>query len=264
MSRILSIFVCSLFSLLLISGTASAALKTKDIEYTSQDGAVMKGFLAVDTQKKSKKPAILIVHDWMGLGSFTKNKAKQLAKLGYVAFAVDIYGEDIRPEDTDEAAEMSTSYKSDRPLLRSHIRAAYDVVANMKEVDQDKIIVIGYCFGGTTALELARSGAPLIGTVSFHGGLATPTPQDAKNIKGRVLALHGADDPYVPPSEVAAFKQEMQAGGVDLTFLSYPGAVHAFTNPKAGNDKSKGIAYNEFADQASWQEFKQFLKEIVE
>ncbi len=211
----------------------------------------------------TKKPAVLIVHDWMGLGEFSKQKADELSKMGYVAFAVDIYGKNVRPKDQSEAAQFATKFKDDRKLLRERIRAAYDKVASLPNVDPTKIIVMGYCFGGTTALELARSGASLAGTVSFHGGLGTPIPQDAKNIKSPVLALHGADDPYVPASEVSAFQTEMKDAGVKLSFVSYPKSVHAFTNPAAGNDNSKGAAYNADADKKSWVEFTKFLKKAT-
>jgi dienelactone hydrolase len=211
----------------------------------------------------AKKPAVLIVHDWMGLSDFQKQKADELAKMGYVAFAVDIYGQNVRPKDQTEAAQFATKYKDNRSLLRERIRAAFDTLAAQPNVDAKKIIVMGYCFGGTTALELARSGAPLAGTVSFHGGLSTPNLLDAKNIKAPVLALHGADDPWVPKTEVDTFKKEMKDANVDLTFVSYPKAVHAFTNPGAGSDNSKGAAYNAEADKKSWVEFKKFLKKTT-
>jgi len=127
-------------------------------------------------------------------------------------------------------------------------------------VNPDKVVAIGYCFGGTTVLELARSGAPVIGTVSFHGGLSTPTPEDAKNIKGAVLALHGADDPHVPDTQVKQFKEEMK--GVNMEFIAYSGAMHSFTNP-AANDKSKGLLYNAEVDKKSWIAFENFLKKIL-
>ena len=246
----------------LLAGSAVAAIKTETVEYSAPDGTVMEGYLAYDDEKKTPQPGILITHDWMGLGQFTKEKAEQLAKQGYVAFAVDIYGKGIRPKDSKEAGEWATKYKNDRPLLRQRMRAAYDKLVAMKSVNPQKVLVMGYCFGGIAALELARSGAPLVGTVSFHGGLSSPTPDDAKNIKGSVLVLHGADDPTVPPAEVEAFKEEMKKAGVNLKFIAYPGAVHAFTNPAAGNDNSKGAAYNEKADKASWEEFQKFLKEV--
>jgi dienelactone hydrolase len=148
-------------------------------------------------------------------------------------------------------------------LLRARAQAALDEILKLKFVNPKKVVAIGYCFGGTTALELARSGAPLVGTVSFHGGLATPTPEDAKNIKGKVLVLHGADDPYVPAKEVADFKEEMKKAKVKMDFVAYKGAVHAFTIPEAGNDNSKGAAYNAEADKKSWVEFQKFLKKTL-
>jgi len=247
---------------LLMSGSAYAVIKTEAVTYTANDGAELEGYVAYDDAKKSPRPGILIVHDWMGLGQFTKDKAEALAKQGYVAFEVDIYGQGIHPTNSDEAMKLVKKYKDDRPLLRAHIRAAFDKLTSMPEVNKKKILVMGYCFGGTTALELARSGAPLVGTVSFHGGLSNPTPEDAKHIQGKVLVMHGADDPNVPPAEVDAFKKEMRKAGVDMKFIAYKGAVHAFTNPAAGNDNSKGAAYNAEADKKSWAEFEKFLKRV--
>lgn len=248
-------------AMLFLASSAIAAIKTQAVEYSS-NGTVMEGYLAYDDSSLAPRPGILIVHDWMGLGPFSQEKALRLAKQGYIAFAVDIYGKGVRPKNSQEAGGLATQYKQDRKLLRARIRAAFDKLASLKQTDPKKIVAMGYCFGGTTALELARSGAPLAGTVSFHGGLASPTPEDAKNIKGPVLALHGADDPFVPPAEVRAFQEEMKKGRVRLRFISYPGAVHSFTNPDAGSDKSKGTAYNTQADQKSWDEFERFLKEI--
>lgn len=248
---------------LLMTSNAYAAIRTKSVDYTSADGTKMQGYVAYDDSIGSVRPGILIVHDWMGIGQFTKDKAELLAKQGYVAFAVDIYGVGNNPKNVDEAGKIATKYKSDRAMLRSHIRAAYDALTAMKQVDKDKILVMGYCFGGTTALELARSGAPLVGTVSFHGGLSNPTPADAKNIKGPVLVMHGADDPLVPPAEVQAFKDEMKKANVKMTFVAYPGAVHAFTNPAADSLNIKGVGYNADADKGSWKEFEKFLKQVA-
>lgn len=246
---------------LFLTFSAQAALKSQNIEYKA-NGTKMEGYLVYDTENKKKlKPGILIVHDWMGLSNFTKEKANALAKQGYVALAVDVYGKGVRPKNQDEAAKLAQKYKDDRPLLRKNIRAAYDALISINAVNAKKIVVMGYCFGGMGALELARSGVPLAGIVSFHGGLSNPTPQDAKKIKGPVLILHGADDPNVPPAEVAAFKEEMKNANIAYEFIEYPDAVHAFTNPKAGNDKSKGVAYNREADKESWEAFEYFLKE---
>jgi dienelactone hydrolase len=245
---------------------ASAAQVGQPVAYKSPS-AQLEGYLSSpqvgDKDTSIKRPAVIIVHDWMGLSDFQKQKADELAKNGFVAFAADIYGKNVRPKDQKEAGEFASKYKDNRSLLRERIGAAYDVVKNQPNVDPQKIVVMGYCFGGTTALELARSGAQLAGTVSFHGGLNTPTPQDAKNIKGTVLALHGADDPWVPANEVAAFKKEMAEAKVPLTFVAYPGAVHAFTLPAAGNDNSKGAAYNADADKKSWIEFMKYLKKTT-
>jgi dienelactone hydrolase len=246
----------------LMTFQAHAAIKTEVIDY-SAEGTKLEGYLAYDDAISTPRPGILIVHDWMGLSQFTKDKAVQLAKEGYVAFAVDVYGEDKRPKDQKEAAQFADLYKKDRFLLRTRMIAAYNALTSMKGVDKQKMIVMGYCFGGMAALELARSGVPLIGTASFHGTLSSPTPIDAKNIHGKVLVMHGADDPNVPPQEVEAFKKEMQEGKVTMEFIAYPGAVHAFTNPEAGHDNKKGVAYNEAADKKSWQDFERFLKEIL-
>jgi dienelactone hydrolase len=244
----------------LLTSSVMGTLKTEPVDYTA-NGDSMEGYVAYDDAIKPKG-AILVVPDWMGLGQFAKDKADKLAKEGYVAFAVDVYGKGVRPKDNKEAAQLATKYKDDRKLLRSHMQAAYDKLTSMNEVDPKKVLVMGYCFGGTAALELARAGAPLVGTAVFHGGLASPTPDDAKNIKGPVLVMQGADDPVVPPKEVEAFKEEMKNGNVNLTFIAYPGAVHAYTNPLAGNDNSKGVAYNANADKKSWKEFEKFLKKV--
>jgi dienelactone hydrolase len=238
------------------------SVKSKSVDY-AVGGAPLEGYVAYDDAKKGPQPGILIVHDWMGLGQFAKDKADELAKQGYVAFAVDIYGKGVRPKNAEEAAKAAGKFKDERNVLRARIRAGYDRLTAMSQVDPKRVVVMGYCFGGTTALELARSGAPLAGTVSFHGGLSTPTPADAKHIKGPVLVLHGADDPFVPPAEVAAFKDEMAKAKVNMEFVAYKGSVHSFTNPAAGNDNSKGAAYNAAADRESWAAFQKFLGEVV-
>lgn len=238
-----------------------AAIKTETVEY-SKNGTLMEGYFAYDDAKEGPLPGIIIVPDWMGVSSFAEDKAKLLAQEGYAAFVVDVFGKGVRPKNSEEASALAKKYLNDRPLLRERVHAGYDKLISMKEVQPTKIAVVGYCFGGTTALELARSGAPLLGTATFHGGLSNPTPLDAKNIKGKVLIMHGADDPNVPPKDVATFRKEMNDAGIAFEFVSYPGAVHAFTNPDAGNDNSKGVAYNKDADKNSWARFKEFLKQI--
>ncbi len=185
-----------------------------------------------------------------------------MAQLGYVAFAIDMYGKGVVAKTQPEAAKMATALKNDRPTMRARINAALTVLKTRKEVDPKKIAAIGYCFGGTTALELARSGAEISGVVSFHGGLTSPTPEDAKNIKAKILICHGADDPFVPRDEVLAFVDEMKSAKVNYQINIYSDAVHTFTNPASGNDPTKGAAYNEQADRRSWEAMKDFFSEI--
>jgi dienelactone hydrolase len=257
---IVSVLLAS-FATFVAESPAQAKVQSQTITY-KQGKVELEGYLAWDDASATKRPGVLVVHDWMGITDHTRKEADRLAELGYVAFAADIYGKGVRPTDPKSAGEQAGKLKSDRKLLRARARAALDVLTKNKLVDASKVAAIGFCFGGTTALELARDGAPLAGTVSFHGGLSTPTPADAKNIKGKVLVLHGADDPNVPPDEVAAFQKEMRDAGVDWQFVAYGGAVHAFTVPAAGNDNSKGAAYNAKADARSWQAMKDFFAEI--
>ncbi|HVY68485.1 MAG TPA: dienelactone hydrolase family protein [Verrucomicrobiae bacterium] len=247
---------------LVITMNARAEIKTETVEYT-QDGATYEGFLAYDNAVQGKRPGVLIAHQWKGLGANEKKRAEMLAQLGYVAFALDIYGKGIRPQSPAEAGQLAGRYKGDRPLLRRRAIAGLEVLEKQPFCDTSKLAVIGYCFGGTTALELARSGAPVKAAVSFHGGLSSPTPADAANIKGKVLVLHGADDPNVPPPEVAGFEKEMRDARVDWQLIAYGGAVHSFTDWNAGNDNSKGAAYNEKADRRSWEAMKQLFAETL-
>jgi dienelactone hydrolase len=253
--------IAALMLIGLLPSMAFAGLHSEAVEY-KQDGTVLEGFVAYEKGVKGKVPGVLVVPDWYGLKDHYRGVAESLAKLGYVAFAADIYGKGIRPANNKEAAVEAKKYKSDRNLMRKRVLAALEVLKKNKHVDPNRIAAIGYCFGGTVILELARSGAPISGVVSFHGGLGTPTPQDAKNIKAKVLALHGADDPYVPPKEVGAFIEEMRNGGVDWQMVFYGDAVHSFTKPGAGMDKSKGAAYNENAAKRSWEAMKALFKEI--
>lgn len=236
-------------------------IHTETVEYKSGN-TTCKGFLAYDQTLTGKHPGILIVHDWSGLGDYPKMRAEQLAKLGYVAFAVDIYGNGIVTKNMDESAKLAGQYTKDRPTVRDRINAALKTLEENKFVDHDKIAAIGYCFGGMCVLELARSGADIKGVVTFHGNLSNPTPDDAKNIKAKVLVCTGADDPYVNNEQIENFKKEMNDAKVDWQMDIYSGAVHAFTIPAAGNDNSKGAAYNEKADKRSWQAMKDFFAEI--
>ena len=251
----------SIIAVLFFAVTVRAEIRTEVVEYKQGD-AVLEGYLAYDDAVKGKRPGVLIVHEWMGVNPYVKKRAEQLARLGYIAFAADIYGKGVRPKNSDEAAAESKKYKTDRQLMRDRVNAGLALLKNHKLADTKRTAAIGYCFGGTTVLELARSGADVNGIVSFHGGLDSLNPNDAKNIKGKVLALHGGDDPFVPAEQVAAFQDEMRKAGVDWNMVIYGGAVHSFTNPESGNDNSKGAAYNEKADKRSWEDMRQFFSEI--
>lgn len=240
---------------------ADAKLRSEKIEYL-HGGKTFEGYLVYDDAVKGARPGVLVVHEWMGLGDYARGRADQLASLGYVAFAADMYGKGVRAQNPEEARKLSSALKGDRALMRDRINAALEVFKTQNMVDRSRIAAIGYCFGGTVALELARSGADVDGVVSFHGGLDSPTPQDASKIKAKVLVLHGADDPNVPAAQVAAFEQEMRAANVDWQLVAYGGAVHSFTNPAAGNDNSKGNAYNALADRRSWEAMRVFFNEI--
>lgn len=251
-----------LLSLSILFGAfmAHAEIKTEVVEY-KQAGTTLEGFVAYDASVKGKRPVILIVHEWTGLGDYVKRRAKELAEKGYVAFAMDIYGKGVRPSVQDAAKEAS-KYKDNRKLMRERAKAGFDFIKAKPYADASKIVAMGYCFGGTVALEMGRSGLPLVGVASFHGGLSTPNTQDAKNFKAKLLVLHGAIDPYTK-EEVPGFMKEMDDAKVDYQFISYSGAVHAFTNPDAGNDISKGAAYNAAADRRSMIAFLDFLNEVA-
>ena len=238
-------------------------VKQKLVEYMDGD-TTLEGVLVFNAAAKptDKLPGVVVVPDWLGVGPFAGERAARLAGMGYIAFVADIYGKGVRPTNAAEAGAQAGKYKQDRPLLRSRVNAALDVLRNQPGCDAGRLAAIGFCFGGTTVLELARSGAAVAGVASFHGGLDSPTPADAKKILGKVLVMHGADDPHVPPAEVAAFQEEMRAAHVNWEFIAYGGAVHSFTNPQAGKDPAKGVAYNEQADRRSWQELTNFLHEL--
>ncbi len=259
--------IVSLLALALVATTAATAtpaqakVRTKLVEY--QDGDVtLEGYLAWDDAAKGKRPGVLVVHAWMGLDANARSRAEQLAKLGYVALAADIYGKGVRPKDRAEAATQAGTYKADRALLRRRVNAGLAALVAQPKVDATRTAAIGYCFGGTTVLELARSGAAVTGVVSFHGGLDSPTPADGQHIRAKVLVLHGAADSFVAPADKAAFEQELTAAKVDWQLIAYGGAVHCFTDRGAGADPSKGCAYDAAADARSWAAMRAFFAEL--
>ncbi len=243
------------------SAITSAAIKTETVEYKQGD-TTLKGFLAYDDAGTDKRPAVIIVHEWWGVTDYTKRRAHDVASLGYVAFVADMFGEGKTTKDPKEAGAMAGAIKGDANLLRARAQAAMDFVKKQPLVDGERVAAMGYCFGGTVALEMARSGMPLLGVVSFHGTLQTTSPAEAGKLKAKVLALHGADDPMVPHEEVLEFSKEMQDAKADWQLVVYGNAVHSFTNPDADTFNIPGVKYNASADRRSWEAMKDFFHEV--
>ncbi|MFA7614911.1 MAG: dienelactone hydrolase family protein [Candidatus Caldatribacteriota bacterium] len=233
----------------------------KNIDYKVGD-LTLKSKLVLPQKTDGKKvPVVVLFPDWMGNGDFLLERAKEIAKLGYAALAADVYGDGKLAKDVKEAAKLAGALKEGkREELRKRVKAGIDNAKLQKEVDATKVVAIGYCFGGTSVLEHARSGEALAGVVSFHGNLDTQSPGTKFNTK--LLVLHGAIDPYVKKEDIDQFKDELTKAKADYQWIEYSGAVHSFTNPQAGNDISKGAAYNQLADKRSWEHFKDFLEEV--
>ena len=236
-------------------------IHTETVDY-QQGGTTLEGYLAYDDSISGKRPGVLIVHQWQGITDYEKMRARMLAEMGYVAFCADIYGKDNRPQSLQEAGAIAGKFKSDRVLLRARVNAGLDELKDNQFVDRGHVAAIGYCFGGTTVIELARSGAELNGIVSFHGGLDSPNPADGKNIRCKMLILAGADDPFQKPADLAAFEKEMRDSKVDWQITFYGGAVHAFTQASVDKLNLNGAKYNESADKRSWLAMKNFFAEI--
>lgn len=239
-----------------------AEVVEREVDY--KHGEVeLQGFHAFDDAVEGKRPGVLIIHQWTGLSENEKMRARLLAKLGYNVFAADIYGVGIRPQ-PPESGKYAGKYKGDRELYRARILAGLEVLKSDERTDTDRLAAIGYCFGGTGVLELARAGVSLNGVISYHGGLAAAEGMEAEKgkIPAKVLCFHGAVDPYVPPEEVAAFQEEMEQAEADWHLVAFGGAVHAFTQKGADDDPSKGAAYDAKADQRSWAHTQLFFQEI--
>ncbi len=258
----------SLVALLLATAVAlDAKLVTKPVAY-EHAGTKLEGYLAYDDAKVSpgnKAGGVLVVPEWWGLNDYTKKRAEQVAGLGYVAFAVDMYGAGVVTEDPKKAGELAGQFYG-KPLMAGRAQAALDQLLATGLVDPAHVAAIGYCFGGSTVQALAYSGAPLAGIVSFHGGLI-PVPADAAaKTRAKILICHGAVDPFVKKEDVDAFQKAMNDGKFDYQFISYAGAVHAFTNPGADAIAAKTglpVAYNAAADKRSWAHMRAFFREIL-
>jgi dienelactone hydrolase len=254
--------VLFLFCLFVLSGQLQAKVVTEKLTYKS-GGQTYKGYLAYDNRISGKRPGVLVVHEWWGHNSYARKRARMLAKLGYAAMALDMYGDGKQASHPKQASAFSMEVKKNMPEARKRFMAAYDLLASKPYTDDTRMAAIGYCFGGGIVLEMARLGVDLDAVVSFHGSLGTNNPAKKGKVKARVLVANGKADPFVKPEQIAAFKNEMKDARVKLTFVQYEGAKHAFTNPDAteyGKKFKIPLAYNKKADKKSWAEMKHFLK----
>jgi dienelactone hydrolase len=247
-------------AVLILATLARAEIKTQTVEYKDGD-TTLKGYLAYDDAIEGKRPGIIVVPEWWGLNDYPKMRAEMLAKLGYVAFAADIYGDGFTSMDPKVAGQKAGDAKK-ADLLGKRGGLALEQLKKDPHVDPTKTAAIGYCFGGTAVLEMARGGQDLLGVVSFHGGLETQHPAQAGQVKAKVLTCTGDADSFVPPEQVTAFEKEMKNANVDVKVIHYPNAKHAFTNPGADKVGMEAIGYNKAADEKSWQDMQVFLKAI--
>jgi dienelactone hydrolase len=242
-------------------------IKTEALTYSSEnskDSLVMDGYIAWDSSLTGKRPVVLVVHEWWGMNDYIKRRVRELAGLGYLAMAVDFYGNSKRADNPTDAGNLAGAFYKDPLMAQSRFDAALNVVRKYEQADTSKMAAIGYCFGGTQVLNMANLGEDLVGVVSFHGGLQVVTPDKSK-LKAQVLVCHGGADPFVPAEQVAQFRKQMDSIGAKYTFKVYDGATHAFSNPDAtatGEKFKIPIAYNASADTASWNDMKTFFGTI--
>lgn len=241
-----------------------SAVKGQEVTYTSSNGVTLKGYVSFDAAKKGKRPAIVVIHEWWGSNAYVRKRADMLAALGYIAIAVDMYGDGKQGNDPKEAGALATPFYSNPSLVQSRIEAAVNKLKEYPETDETQMACIGYCFGGSMSLTAAKLGMDFKGVVSFHGGLAG-IPAEAGKTKAKILVCHGAADKFISPEELKNFRSNLDSVHADYKFIAYPDAVHAFSNPEAtalGKKFNIPIEYNEAADKKSWEDMKAFFKTI--
>ncbi|HVP79790.1 MAG TPA: dienelactone hydrolase family protein [Thermodesulfobacteriota bacterium] len=246
-------------------GLAEPKIIGTTVEY-SAEGTVMKSYLAYDESVKGKRGGVLVVPEWWGLNGYARRRARMLAELGYTALAVDMYGEGMVVTTPDEAGKLSSETMKNFEVAKARFMAAVDFLKGQPTVDPNRVAAIGYCFGGGMVLNMARQGVDLKGVVSFHGSLTAVKPAQPGSVRAKILVLSGGADTFIPPDQVEAFKQEMKTAGASFQYISYPGALHSFTNPEAtelGKKFNMPIAYNAKADEESWSEMKGFFNTIL-
>ncbi len=256
MIRVLAILPLTLC----VAGPATAAVQTKQVTY--KDGNVeCRGLLAWDDAVQGPRPGVLVVHEWWGLDVYAKNRAEQLAGLGYIALAADMYGDGKTTQHPDDARKMATEVRTNVDQWRRRALGALDVLKAQPQCDKTKLAAIGYCFGGSTCQQLAYAGTDLKAVVSFHGALVPAKDSEAKQIKAAIVICHGADDPFIPAMNVKAFRDALDKNGVKYEFHAYPGVVHSFTVPQADSHKISGMKYDKAADEASWKRMREVFAE---
>ncbi len=263
--RFMPIFLIALGAVVFAScAKKPAGILGKEVSYGG-GGALMKGYLAYNPDVNGKRPGILVVHEWWGQNDYARMRARMLADLGYVAFAVDMYGNDSVATNPTDAGRMAGESMRNLDTAKARFDAALDVLKQQPSVDPSRIAAIGYCYGGGVVLQMARLGDPLAGVVSFHGSLPSDFPAAPGEVKTKMLICNGADDPVNPPAKVAGLRKALDSLGIDYKFVDYPGAKHAFTNPASdsvGKLFSIPVAYNEAADKGSWAEMQTFFQRI--
>ncbi len=230
------------------------------------DGTTFTGYIARPAQSGVRRGGVLVVHEWWGHNAYVRKRADMLAGLGYIALAVDMYGDGKVAEHPEDAGRFATEVRQNMDAGERRFRAALELLRAQPDVKPERIGAIGYCFGGTVVLEMARRGLPLSGVASFHGSLAGLSPVQSGTVKGRVLVFNGASDPFIKPEEIAAFKKEMDAAQVRYRFINYAGAVHSFTNPDAtelGKQFNLPLAYSAAADIKSWESMKAMFETVL-
>lgn len=243
---------------LVLVGTAQAAVQNKTVVYRHGE-LECRGYLAWDDSVKGPRPGVLVLHEWWGLNDYARGRADELAKLGYVAFAADIYGGGKVTEHPQEAGDMATKVRANVADWRKRAEEALGVLAAQPQCDKTRLAAIGYCFGGSTALQLAYAGADLKAVGTFHAALPEPKADDAKRIRAAILVCHGADDKFIPDQAIKSFRQRLDAAGVKYEFVSYPNTVHSFTVPNADKHNIAGMKYNKSADEDSWKRLVSLL-----
>jgi dienelactone hydrolase len=243
-----------------------AEIQSKVVNYQIA-GQPFQGYLSYDDAIKGKRPGILVVHEWWGHNAYARKRADMLAKMGYTAFALDMYGAGKQADHPDDAKKFMQAALADMKVAESRFNQAMKLLQQQPTVEPNKIAAIGYCFGGGTVLHMARQGADLAGVVSFHGSLTTATPAQVGQVKAKMLVLNGAEDPFVTAEQITALKQEMQNAGAEMEFVNYPGVKHSFTNKDAddyGKRFDMPLVYNAKADKDSWQRMQVFLGKVFE